>query len=46
VKDFAEFGVVMMLFVIGLELRPAMLWRLRGPILGTGGAQVAVTAGF
>jgi monovalent cation:proton antiporter-2 (CPA2) family protein len=40
----AEFGVVMMLFVIGLELRPAMLWQMRGPILGLGGAQVVCTA--
>jgi monovalent cation:proton antiporter-2 (CPA2) family protein len=44
VKSFAEFGVVMMLFLVGLELRPAMLWRLRGPILGMGGAQVLATA--
>jgi glutathione-regulated potassium-efflux system ancillary protein KefC/glutathione-regulated potassium-efflux system protein KefB len=44
VMHFAEFGVVMMLFMIGLELRPALLWRLRGPILGLGGAQVAGTA--
>ncbi len=44
VMHIAEFGVVMMLFVIGLELRPAMLWQMRGPILGLGGAQVAVTA--
>jgi len=43
VMHFAEFGVVMMLFVIGLELEPAMLWRLRGPILGLGGLQVVVT---
>ena len=42
---FAEFGVVMMLFLIGLELRPALLWRLRGPILGMGGLQVLATAG-
>ena len=40
----AEFGVVMMLFLIGLELRPAMLWQLRGPILGLGGAQVLGTS--
>ncbi len=40
VMHFAEFGVVMMLFLVGLELRPALLWRLRGPILGSGGAQV------
>ena len=39
----AEFGVVMMLFVIGLELRPAMLWQMRAPILGLGGAQVIGT---
>src|SRR5215212_9449171 len=44
VMHFAEFGVVMMLFVIGLELKPALLWDLRGPILGLGGLQVAVTA--
>jgi monovalent cation:proton antiporter-2 (CPA2) family protein len=46
---FSEFGVVMMLFVVGLELRPALLWELRRPILGLGGAQVvgcaAVIAG-
>lgn len=39
----AEFGVVMMLFLIGLELRPAVLWQMRGPILGLGGAQVLGT---
>ena len=44
VMHFAEFGVVMMLFLIGLELQPALLWRLRGPILGMGGLQVLVTA--
>src|SRR4030095_1952528 len=43
VMHFAEFGVVVMLFIIGLELRPALLWRLRGPILGVGGAQVVTT---
>jgi monovalent cation:proton antiporter-2 (CPA2) family protein len=37
---FSEFGVVMMLFVVGLELRPALLWELRRPIFGLGGAQV------
>lgn len=40
----AEFGVVMMLFLIGLELEPALLWRLRRSILGLGGLQVVVTA--
>lgn len=43
VMHFAEFGVVMMLFLVGLELRPKLLWRLRGPILGTGGIQVLAT---
>jgi Kef-type K+ transport system membrane component KefB/voltage-gated potassium channel Kch len=42
--QFAEFGVVMMLFLIGLELQPAVLWRLRKPIFGAGGLQVAITA--
>ncbi|MGX5817859.1 monovalent cation:proton antiporter-2 (CPA2) family protein [Chitinophaga lutea] len=41
---FAEFGVVMMLFLIGLELEPSLLWKLRAPILGLGGLQVTVTA--
>jgi monovalent cation:proton antiporter-2 (CPA2) family protein len=44
VMHFAEFGVVMMLFVIGLELRPALLWQMRRPIIGMGGAQVLGTA--
>jgi Kef-type K+ transport system membrane component KefB len=39
----AEFGVVMMLFLVGLELRSELLWRLREPILGTGGVQVILT---
>jgi monovalent cation:proton antiporter-2 (CPA2) family protein len=43
VMQVAEYGVVMMLFLVGLELRPGLLWRLRGPIIGTGGAQVIVT---
>ena len=38
---FAEFGVVLFLFVIGLEFRPARLWELRGAIFGRGLAQVA-----
>lgn len=45
VMHFAEFGVVMMLFLVGLELQPSLLWRLRVPILGLGGLQVLVTAG-
>jgi monovalent cation:proton antiporter-2 (CPA2) family protein len=44
IMHFAEFGVVLMLFLIGLELNPTKLWRLRRPILGLGGLQVMVTA--
>ncbi len=44
VMHFAEFGVVLMLFLVGLELEPAVLWRMRGPILGLGGSQVLITA--
>lgn len=44
VMGFAEFGVVMMLFLIGLELKPSLLWKLRAPILGLGGLQVLLTA--
>jgi monovalent cation:proton antiporter-2 (CPA2) family protein len=44
VMHFAEFGVVMMLFLVGLELKPSVLWKLRRPILGLGGGQVVVTA--
>lgn len=43
VMHFAEFGVVMMLFLIGLELQPSLLWQLRRPIVGMGGLQVLVT---
>lgn len=44
VMHFTEFGVVMMLFLVGLELKPSLLWRLRTPILGMGGIQVAATS--
>jgi len=40
VLHFAEFGVVLMLFLVGLELEPARLWNLRRPIFGWGTAQV------
>ena len=43
VLHFAEFGVVFLLFVIGLELQPARLWRLRTEIFGLGMLQVLVT---
>lgn len=44
VMRFAEFGVVILLFLIGLEVRPTLLWRMRGAIFGLGGAQVLATA--
>jgi glutathione-regulated potassium-efflux system protein KefB len=43
VLHFAEFGVVLLLFLIGLELRPKRLWAMRAAIFGLGGAQVALT---
>ena len=43
IMHYAEFGVVMMLFLIGLELQPEMLWKLRKAILGLGGLQVLLT---
>ena len=43
VMHFAEFGVVMMLFLVGLELQPSILWKLRMPIVGLGGAQVLLS---
>ncbi|WP_375571887.1 monovalent cation:proton antiporter-2 (CPA2) family protein [Seohaeicola saemankumensis] len=42
-QHFAEFGVVMMLFLIGLELEPRALWDMRHKLLGLGGAQVVLT---
>jgi glutathione-regulated potassium-efflux system ancillary protein KefC len=44
VMHVAEFGVVLMLFLIGLELKPALLWQLKGPVLGLGGSQVLLTS--
>ncbi|WP_324263054.1 cation:proton antiporter [Altererythrobacter sp. H2] len=40
---FAEFGVVMMLFLIGLEMEPKKLWAMRGRLLGLGGGQVVAS---
>ncbi|MEP1200826.1 cation:proton antiporter [Tateyamaria sp.] len=42
-QHFAEFGVVMMLFLIGLELEPRALWDMRHKLLGLGGAQIALS---
>lgn len=43
VQHVAEFGVVMMLFLIGLELQPAKLWHMRTQLVGLGGLQVTLT---
>ncbi|MDJ0938687.1 MAG: cation:proton antiporter [Woeseiaceae bacterium] len=43
IQHFAEFGVVMMLFLVGLELEPKMLWQMRNKLLGLGGLQVTLT---
>jgi len=44
ILHFAEFGVVMLLFVIGLELRPVRLWSMRSAIFGLGSVQLLATA--
>ncbi|MEM1372724.1 MAG: cation:proton antiporter, partial [Pseudomonadota bacterium] len=45
IQHFAEFGVVMMLFLVGLELEPKHLWKMRTQLLGLGGGQVVLTTG-
>ncbi|WP_142849743.1 monovalent cation:proton antiporter-2 (CPA2) family protein [Telmatospirillum sp. J64-1] len=44
ILHFGEFGVVLLLFLIGLELRPARLWAMRSKLFGLGGLQVGITA--
>lgn len=44
IQHFAEFGVVMMLFLVGLELEPRLLWSMRNKLMGLGGGQVGLTA--
>ncbi len=44
IMHFAEFGVVMMLFLVGLELEPSLFWRMRKQVLGLGSMQVGLTA--
>src|SRR5689334_17973416 len=46
VMHLSEFGVVFLLFVIGLELRPSRLWLLREQVFGHGSAQVLITGGL
>jgi len=43
IQQVAEFGVVLMLFIVGLELDPRKLWEMRGRLLGLGGLQVVLT---
>ncbi|WP_445398969.1 monovalent cation:proton antiporter-2 (CPA2) family protein [Zobellella sp. An-6] len=44
IQHFAEFGVVMMLFLVGMELDPKSLWAMRLQLLGLGGLQVVLTS--
>ncbi|MBT9547701.1 MAG: cation:proton antiporter [Candidatus Sericytochromatia bacterium] len=44
IQHIAEFGVVMMLFLVGLELEPRHLWHMRWKLLGLGGLQLSLTA--
>jgi len=44
IRHFAEFGVVLLLFIIGLELKPKRLWKMRRPIVGMGGSQLLFTS--
>jgi monovalent cation:proton antiporter-2 (CPA2) family protein len=46
ILHFAEFGVVMMLFLIGLEIEPRNFWNMRKTIVGMGGLQVVATMGL
>ena len=44
IQSFAELGVVMMLFLVGLELEPKKFWALRARLFGLGGGQIGLTA--
>lgn len=43
IMHFAEFGIVLMLFLVGLEMQPSVLWKSRHSIFGMGGVQVSLT---
>lgn len=45
VRHLAEFGVVFLLFIIGIEMKPSRLWLMRRQVFGLGGLQVALTGG-
>lgn len=44
INHASEFGVILMLFVIGLEIQPSHLWKMKATILSAGGLQVSLTA--
>jgi Kef-type K+ transport system membrane component KefB len=44
VLHFAEFGVALLLFIVGLELQPSRLWVMRNAVFGLGGVQLTLTA--
>ena len=46
IVDLGEFGVVLMLFLVGLELEPTRLWAMRRPIFGWGSVQLLGSAGL
>jgi monovalent cation:proton antiporter-2 (CPA2) family protein len=46
IQHFAEFGVVMMLFLVGMELEPKALWAMKSRLIGLGGLQVGLTTAF
>ena len=43
IQHYAEFGIVIMLFLIGLEMRPQRLWAMRDSLIGLGGLQIFIT---
>ncbi len=46
IRQLAELGVILLLFVIGIELRPARLWRMRRLVFGLGTLQIVITGAF
>lgn len=46
IAHFSELGVVLLLFVIGVEMNPTRLWRMKGLVLGLGSLQVLITGGL
>ena len=46
ILHFAELGVILLLFLIGIELEPQKLWRLRNAVVLTGGGQLLISAGL